>query len=340
MHAVGTVRIGPVGAIPTVLAEFGVSPGRVLAGVGLRAGTFGSPDTRIPFEALGQLLADCARLSRRDDFGLLVGERFRLRNLGALGYSMRNCATVGVALRELSVNLQMYDGGAVPVMVDVDSSCMLLGYSLRQHVMAGSTQIYDAATAIGYRLLQELCGRRWKPLYVQLSHSLHGRRTAYRRRFGRRLRFDGEISGIAFSKEWLDAPIEGADPVLHRLISNAMRQARSGGDPSFAERVRQAMHQMLPSGRFVAADVAGAFGVHERTLRKRLAAERTSLQKIVAETRFELARQLLDDTELPMSEIASFLHFADPAVFSRAFKHWAAVCPRDWRAKGLRRTPA
>ncbi|HQR25146.1 MAG TPA: AraC family transcriptional regulator [Steroidobacteraceae bacterium] len=332
-HPAATVRIGPVSAIPNVLAEFGIAPGRVLARAGLRASAFDLPETYIPFDVLGRLLWDCARRSRCDHFGLLVGERFTLSNLGALGHSMRNCPTVGDALHELFVDLHLYDRGAVAVLVDLDSSSALLGYSVRQHATAGVTQIYDAATAIGYRVLQELCGRRWTPQYVQLAHSLHGGRAAYRRLFGGRLRFDGEVSGIVFARTWLDAPIKGADPLLHRLIRTAMQPANAGADTGFAERVRHSMHQMLPKGRYAATDVARAFGIHERTVRKRLAGERTSLHRIVAETRFELSQLLLEHTELPMTEIAAFLRFADPAVFSRAFRRWASVSPSEWRAR-------
>jgi len=78
------------------------------------------------------------------------------------------------------------------------------------------------------------------------------------------------------------------------------------------------------------------FGMHERTLRKRLTAERTSLHQLVSQTRFELAKQLLENTELPLSEIASALRYADAAVFSRAFRGWSKTSPREWRARSGR----
>jgi AraC-like DNA-binding protein len=102
---------------------------------------------------------------------------------------------------------------------------------------------------------------------------------------------------------------------------------------SFADLVRAALHQMVLSGTSSAHNVALLFGIHERTLRKRLTAEGTSLQSLVSQTRFELAKQLLENTELPLSEIASALHFADAAVFSRAFRNWSNTNPRHWRAR-------
>jgi AraC-like DNA-binding protein len=102
---------------------------------------------------------------------------------------------------------------------------------------------------------------------------------------------------------------------------------------TFADIVRGALHQMVLSGTSSAASVALLFGIHERTLRKRLTAEGTSLQQLVSQTRFELAKQLLENTQLPVAEIASALHFADTAVFSRAFRSWSATNPREWRTR-------
>jgi AraC-like DNA-binding protein len=90
---------------------------------------------------------------------------------------------------------------------------------------------------------------------------------------------------------------------------------------------------MVLGGTSSAENVALLFGMHERTLRKRLTAEGTRLQQLVSQTRFELAKQLLENTQLPLSEIASALHYADAAVFSRAFRGWSKTSPREWRAR-------
>ena len=95
---------------------------------------------------------------------------------------------------------------------------------------------------------------------------------------------------------WLDHAIAGADPNLRELIMQAIQQTRANSTMSFADVVRGALHQMVLSGTSSAENVALLFGMHERTLRKRLTAERTSLQQLVSQTRFELAKQLLENT--------------------------------------------
>jgi AraC-like DNA-binding protein len=332
----GEVRIGPVAAIQDLLRRFGVAPGRpfVRAGVPLR--TFKNPENRIAFEALGRLFCECSTATACAHFGLLVGERFALDGLGAIGYLMRNSTTVGEALRALLLHLYLHDRGAVPILINLDESHVLLGYSIYRHGTPGATHLYDVAIAIGYRALQEICGAKWKPLRVQFSHVRPQDQRPYRRLFGPNLRFDAEVSGIVFAASWLDHAIAGADPNLRELIIQALQQTRANSTMSFADLVRGALHQMVLSGTSSAGNVALLFGMHERTLRKRLTAERTSLQQLVSQTRFELAKQLLENTEVPVSEISSALRYADAAVFSRAFRGWSKASPSEWRARSRR----
>ena len=331
--APGDVRIGPVAALPHVLSDLGVAPRRAFARAAVKLAAFRNPESRISFEALGRLFAASEALTGRHHIGLLVGERFVLKDLGAIGYLMRNSRTVGDALRALLLNLHLHDRGAVPVLIKLDSSSVLLGYSIYRHGMPATAQMYDAAIAIGFRILRELCGPAWKPLAVQLSHQCPDNARPYRRLFGPNVQFDAEISGIAFASSWLDKTVADADPALHELISRALTQALANGPITFSEQVQGVLHQMLLSGTSSAGEVAHLFGIHERTLRKRLRAERTTLHQLISQTRFELARQLLMNTRLSASEIAETLRYADLSTFSRAFKVWAKVSPQQYRRK-------
>jgi AraC-like DNA-binding protein len=331
--AAGEVRIGPVAAIPDVLKRLGVAPSLPFVRAGVPLATFSNPDNRIAFEALGRLFFECSTATGCGHFGLLVGECFDLNGLGAIGYLMRNSPTVGEALRALLLHLHLHDRGAVPILIHLEASHVLLGYSIYRHGTPGAAHLYDVAIAIGYRVLKEICGATWKPQRVQFSHVPPKDARPYRRLFGPHVRFDAEVSGIVFAASWLDHAIAGADPNLRALVMQAINQAGADSTMSFAELVRSALHQMVLSGTSSAQNVALLFGMHQRTLRKRLTAERTSLQQLVSQTRFELAKQLLENTQLPFSEIASALRYADAAVFSRAFRSWSNTSPREWRAR-------
>jgi hypothetical protein len=97
------VRIGPIFAIPAVLAELGIAPRQAFAKAGVDPELFDDPDQRIGMQALGRLLECCAAVTNCSHFGLLVGERFDLKGLGAIGYLMRNSPSIGEGVVPASV---------------------------------------------------------------------------------------------------------------------------------------------------------------------------------------------------------------------------------------------
>jgi AraC-like DNA-binding protein len=48
--------------------------------------------------------------------------------------------------------------------------------------------------------------------------------------------------------------------------------------------------------------------------------------------RYQLACQMLQDTQLPLGAIAMALGYADAPAFVRAFRGWAGITPGAWRA--------
>jgi AraC-like DNA-binding protein len=331
--AAGDVRIGPIICIPEVLRELGVSPRRACAQAGVKLQLFNDPENRVSFQAISRLLSVCEDMTSCDHFGLLVGQRFSLRGLDTIGDLMRNSATVGEALRALLLHLHLHDRGAAPVLLKPEPARVLLGYSIYRLGIPSAKPIYDVVIAVAYKILRELCGPSWKPVRVQFAHARPQDLEPYRRLFGTRIHFDAEVSGVVFDASWLEHSIAGADLALRDRLREAIRNAEAGVAMTFAEEVRAVLHQMVLSGTALAEDVANLFGIHERTLRKRLGADGTSLKDLVAQTRFELARQLLQDTQLSVAEIAAALRYSDPNVFSRAFRGWADVSPRQWRAR-------
>lgn len=330
--APGEVRIGPLRALPAVLREWGVQPGRAFARAGVEPRVFDDADSRLPFEVLSRLLDICSELSGCAHFGLLVGERFDLRAFGPLGELMRHCPTLGDALHCLLHNLYLHDHAAAVLLLKVEAGRVLLGYSIYRHGSAAALHVLDAAIAVGYRLLAELGGERWQPVRVQFAHGRPRSAEAFRSVFGPSLVFDAEVSGIVFDAGWLDQGIEGADATLHARLSQAMRDAERASAVRFSDRVRSVLHQMLLGSEISAAAVARHFGLHERSLRRRLAAEGQSLQQLVGHTRFELARQLLRNTGLQVTQIGLALGYEDANAFSRAFHGWAQCSPTQWRA--------
>ena len=87
------------------------------------------------------------------------------------------------------------------------------------------------------------------------------------------------------------------------------------------------LSQGYPSSRFAAS----LSGISVRTLARRLSECGKTYQSLVDETRFNVASELLRDTDTPLGDIAGFTGFSDQANFSRMFSRIGGLCPSDFR---------
>ena len=76
---------------------------------------------------------------------------------------------------------------------------------------------------------------------------------------------------------------------------------------------------------------ANAIGMSVRALQRRLAEAGVSHGRLVAESRFATAVRLLEGTDATVLDIALDLGYSDHAHFTRAFRRWTGIAPRDFR---------
>jgi AraC-like DNA-binding protein len=67
------------------------------------------------------------------------------------------------------------------------------------------------------------------------------------------------------------------------------------------------------------------------TLQVKLAQSGTSFQKILEDTRHELALGYMTQSRLSITEIAFMLGFSDLSNFIRAFKRWTGKSPTEFK---------
>ena len=327
----GRIRVGSLMGIPQTLQELGVDPAEVMASVGLDLSLFNDPENTMPVSTLGRLVSQCVARTNCPHFGLLVGQQLGLASLGLVGFLMQHSPQVGAALRSLSLYLHLHDRGAVVTLSVAHHRAATLSYAIYQRDVEGADQIYDGAIAHAFNLLRALCGSTWLPTEVLFSHRQPSDVGPYRRFFQAPLRFDSEQTALVFPARWLEQPLAGADPHLHRFLEQqiAAHDRREYGN--LVDQLRRVLRTLLVTHQSSLEQVAQLFSLHRRTLNRRLQAQGTTYQALVDEVRCEIARQLLENTGLSMSQIAATLDYADPSAFSRAFRRWMGVPPRTFR---------
>ena len=336
----GDVRAAPLRPTFDLLREAGVDPVPLLRRNGFGPTAFDDPEGRVDYLRTACLIGEAARATGLADFGLRIGQRFELADLGLLAALMRAAPTIGDAISNLQRFFHLHDRGAVPVLRDAGDGLVGLGYGLLRHDTPGADQVVDIAVMIVWRLLRALCGPGWKAVQVNLAHGPLPDRAAYRRCFGAPVQFNAAHCEVLFERRWLAAAVVGADPAQLAAMSEVAARSDAGRERSVGEHARSAAQVLALQGQLGEAALADALGLSCRTLRRRLGAEGTSVRAIAGHARFEWARLLLQQTRLPVADIAAALHYGEATAFARAFKAWAGMPPSRWRARQRLRPPA
>jgi len=310
----GSVRVGPLLGIPTVVRELGHDPESILADADLSPAEFSDPDNEIPYLIADRLLSRCVAVTQCEHFGLLVGERAGPSSLGVAGFLLQHAPDVGTALRDLVHHLDLHDSGGIPMLI-IRNDITMLGYAIHQAGTQATDQIYDLSIAVACNIMRGLCGENWNPVEVLLSHRPPQELAPYGRFFRAPLRFDAEQSAIAFPTWWLNRKVAAADALLHQHLEKEASELRSHRETDIVSDLRKLLLKSLLNRTCSIDNIARQLCIHERTLHRRLREQGTGFRQELEQVRHELARQLLAETAIPVKKIATSLGYTDASAF-------------------------
>jgi AraC-like DNA-binding protein len=323
-------RASALAELPGLLGEIGVDPAVVFRGTGVDPAEL-TPDTRLAFGDLHALLDRAAEATGMPDIGLRLGLRFRMAHHGAIGALMESAPTLGAALRAFVQWQPGYSSGAV-VFLQSEGGVTAFGSAVTSAASRPRRPYLDIVIGIGLRMVALLSGGAARPVEVHMAVRPPADRRPYERGAGAPVLFDQPLTCLFLPDAALAAPLPGHDPARHARCLARMRAAAAGSEPPLGARVRGALRKLLLVGKPTMEAVAREMAVHPRTLRRRLKADGLVFDDLRDEVRVASALELLELTDLSVSDIAATLSYASPEVFSESFRRMRGVAPREWRA--------
>lgn len=323
-------------AIPIALeamAAMGFSADDCLAGTDLTERDL-LPENETPFclEQEFQFHRNLLSLTDNPMLGLLLGREYLLESYGLLGYAFMSAPT----LRQAMIVIRNYgpltftlfdinftvegDRGILRCAPDVSIPEDLLTFYVDRDL--------TAAISGGHRAVRA----PFEPLRISLMHDGQQQRELYQRHFGCPVLFSKPVSELHIDAALLDETLPLADNETSAMCQQQCRLllARMQVGSTYVDKVRQLI--VARPGYFPDIDyVAERLNMTSRTLRRKLCGENSSYQHILAEVRYELAREYLSTSRLPLEEISSLLGYSAPGNFSNAFKRWHGTSPREYR---------
>jgi AraC-like DNA-binding protein len=301
-----------------MLQEFGIDP-RLLA----------HPESRIPATAVSRLISESARRSGCETFGLRLAERRRFSSLGPLSLLLRHESSFRAVLEQLIAHQRLITD-IIDLRLEENGDETRIDVELAPDI--ASRQCVQLVMALVYRFLGGAMFGGWRPAEVHFRYRAPADTTLYQKMFRAPLRFNATFNGFLLPTASLDRRNAYGDP---GLVEHARHYvdllARALPVPSLVDQVRSSIKRLLPTGAPTLARVAAELAIHPRALQRKLSAADLRFTDLVESIRQDLARDLLADTDLPVTEVALLVGYASPASFSRWFSGTAGRPPREWR---------
>lgn len=330
-------RAGPLAGIPALLVQLNVLEDVAFAGSPIRPGDLFA-ENYLPFRDVLSLLAACARVSGRSDFGLLLGLRADHRSLGLVGAAMEHAETFGEAILDyVGVQVGLSQGAVGYVIPSGD--CLAIGFGIHDRYQPGSNQVYGLAMAVAANTLRRLTGGQVEPLEVHFCHRAPDSAASYAKLLRATVLFSQAQSCVVIPAAAWKVRNPGANRAARQAALAELQRALRLDEIAVTMRLRHHLRPLITAGVPSRTAAAKQLGLHPRTLARRLATEGTTFERERDAVRCAMACELLAMTDLPIGEIAIALCYSTHAAFDEAFGRWNGTSPARWR-KGQQAEPA
>jgi AraC-like DNA-binding protein len=319
--------------IVEMLGDVGLDVAAVLAQAGVDPALMANPDDRAPTELVSRLWRAAAEYSGNPAIGLLSPHVPKPGNFDIVGYAMLTSPNLRVAIENFARHLRLVSDAA-----SIDLDLKEESVTLRLRLFGGREPIprqrmeFDLLTLLTF--CRWVAGKPIRPLGVYLVWPAPAEIAPFENAFQCPLHFEADFNGVEFARADIDAKLPGFNPGLAGVHDGLVQQRLAAFDgASVSVKIREEITRRLAGGEPRREEIARALHLSDRTLTRRLNDEGTSFQKLLDETRCDLAQNFLARPNMTLAEVAYLLGFADQSAFFRACKRWFDSSPGQYRAR-------
>lgn len=326
------IRAQGFGAIDLLLQELGSDVNVAFRDIGLNPELLNNENSnmRVDYRAFLTLLNHCAKITGREDFGLLLSRYQDMRIIGLPGKVMYEAPTLRAALQDLQEFIHLHMNG-MRVTFEEGRTTSLIALEIVMPFPPNYRQQIELSLGIGLRFIRRLIGESWCPQVAHFEHLEDDGSVSTVALYRCPIRFGQEINGFYFDSSILDIPKEQFNSQSHQILYDYLSmQTRLVRRDLVIDVIEQIVRGIRRGDCGIDA-VCSAAGFTRRTLQRRLADKGILYRELLEQTRMDLAQRYLRVETIPITDISDILCYAQLSIFSRAFQRYFGVSPRSWR---------
>jgi AraC-like DNA-binding protein len=315
------------------MEALGIDTDELLRDAGIEPDDYNHTEKRVPFEAEERLFKLCVQRTGDPSVGIDMVDHMNPTVYEALGVAMLCSSTLRNLCRRFERFFDIVSSLEKAVFYETEYGGFIAEEPIVEYSEVTRGVHADAFAAVVIKFMRLVYRPDFAPRLVELiSSPPRDTYDKYYEHFGPNISFGADRTAIHVDTVDLDAPLTGSNSSLafhnDQLAKAILADLRKH---DLRARVYARLIEYLPAGECSREKVAHSLNMSESAFQKKLKAEGTSYQRVLDETRAELAKHYLGKSGLSISEAAFLLGFTDSSNFSRAFKRWTGSSPTDYR---------
>ena len=298
--------------------------------VGVSEDALTEPDIEVPESKFIELLEIAAKHAD-PNLGLIMGSQAEPTYVGALGYATSNAPTLKDALNILSEYIVTYSHFSA-INWNIVDEFIEISYHIIDPTILAKRQDAEFAIAIIYRLLTVSAGETLSLHKVEFEHKKPASVELHHKIFNCAIKFSQPVSKLVFNKSILTIQFTGADNRLFSILIAHLKNQKKLREPvELHTQLSNLIAAQLNFGDVSIQHISKLMGVSIRTLQRRLSDNNLDYSVLLNKIRYQLALNYIKDTNLSVLQISEKVGYQETSSFSRAFKRWTAVTPKEYR---------
>lgn len=305
----------------------------LLCGVGMTVQMLAQPEATLSMAGVVALLESAASQLASPDFGLRLAQGQDFSVLGPIALVASRADTVGNALAAAARNLPYHVARtSLQLQAGPTDGQAWLRYELPREAGVEQRQAVEMCCLMAIQMLRMLSGDRGADWQVVLAHKPGVTASRYREIFACAVACQQAGNGVIFPESLLERPIDGGNPQIREAAERFVTHLIRRHPLDLACQIEELIARQLASGGCTLAGIARQLSMHERTLQRRLDAQRICFADILDRVRQDQAREFLRQASLPLPDVANLLGYSEQRSLSRACRRWFGTSPAALRA--------